>query len=56
MLSFTDIIKDGLKAMDSTAAAMCMDNDVPVLCFALSEKDSIIRAVAGENIGTLIKN
>lgn len=55
-LSFVDIIKDGLKAMDATAATMCMDNDVPVLCFALSEKDSIVRAVCGEKMGTIIKN
>ncbi len=55
-LSFVDIIKDGLKAMDSTAATMCMDNDVPVLCFALNEPDSIVRVVCGEQMGTIIKN
>lgn len=55
-LSYVDIISKGLKAMDSTAATMCMDNDVPVLCFALDEKDSIVRAVCGEKRGTLIKN
>lgn len=55
-LSFVDIISKGLKAMDSTAATMCMDNDVPVLCFALDEENSIIRAVSGEKMGTLIQN
>ncbi len=40
--------------MDTTAATMCMENDVPVLAFGLGEKDSIIRAVCGEKIGTLI--
>ncbi len=55
-LSFVDIISKGLKAMDSTAATMCMDNDIPVLCFALDEKNSVIRAVCGEKLGTIIKN
>ena len=53
-LSYVDVISKGLKAMDSTAATMCMDNGMPVLCFALDEKDSIIRAVCGEKMGTLI--
>ena len=55
-LSFVDIASKGLKAMDSTAATMCMDNDVPVLCFALEEENSIVRAVCGERMGTLITN
>lgn len=55
-LSFGDIVYRGLKAMDATAATMCMENNVPVLAFALGEKDSIIRAVCGEKIGTLISN
>lgn len=53
-LSYVEIISKGLKAMDSTAATMCMENKIPVLCFALDEKDSIIRAVCGEKMGTLI--
>lgn len=53
-LTFGDILNKGLKAMDTTAATMCMENDIPVFAFALGEKDSIIRAVCGENIGTII--
>lgn len=53
-LTFGDIVNKGLKAMDATAATMCMENGVPVLAFALNEKDSIVRAVCGENLGTLI--
>jgi len=55
-LSYKEILQDDLKAMDSTAAAMCRDNDIPVLCFALAEKDALVRVVCGEEIGTLIKN
>ncbi len=55
-LTYVDIISKGLKAMDSTAATMCMDNDIPVLCFGLDEENSIVRAVCGEDLGTLITN
>ena len=55
-LNFGDIVNKGLKAMDATAATMCMENNIPVLAFALGEKDSILRAVCGEQMGTLISN
>lgn len=55
-LTFSDIVNKGLKAMDATAATMCMGNDIPVLAFALGEEDSILRAVCGESLGTLISN
>lgn len=54
-LSYMDIIQKGLKAMDTTAISMCMDNNIPILAFAVNEKDSIVRAVKGEKIGTIIK-
>ena len=53
-LTYTDIVNQGLKVIDSTAATMCMENGVPTLAFGLNEKDSILRAVCGEKIGTLI--
>ena len=55
-ITHMEVINRGLKAMDTTAITMCMDNDVPVLAFALSEKDAIVRAIAGEQTGTLITN
>ncbi len=55
-ISYLDIINNGIKAMDTTAATMCMENGIPVLAFGLDEKDSIIRAACGEKIGTLIDN
>ena len=55
-LTFGDVVNKGLKAMDATAATMCAENNVPVLAFALGEKDSILRAVCGEHLGTLITN
>ena len=53
-LTHMDIINKGLKAMDATAITICMENNIPILAFALSEKDAIIRAVMGEKLGTLI--
>ncbi len=53
-LSYMDVIKKELKAMDTTSITMCMDNHIPVVTFALAEKDSIIRVVKGEALGTYI--
>lgn len=55
-INYLDIIKNGIKAMDTTAATLCMENDVPVLAFALEEKDALVRAICGEQMGTLIDN
>ncbi len=55
-ISYLDVIKNGIKAMDTTAATMCMENDIPVLAFGLDEENSIIKAVCGEKIGTVIDN
>ncbi|MCM1305734.1 MAG: UMP kinase [Firmicutes bacterium] len=53
-LSYMQVISMGLKAMDTTAITMCMDNNVPIIAFSLMEKDSIKKAVCGEQIGTVI--
>ena len=54
-ISYIDFISQGLKAMDTAAVAICMENKIPVLAFGLFEKDSLVRAVTGEDIGTIIK-
>ena len=54
-VEYKEYIAKGLKAMDTTAITLCMDNDIPVLAFGLFEKDALVRAVCGEKIGTLIK-
>ncbi|MDE6613670.1 MAG: UMP kinase [Clostridia bacterium] len=55
-INYIDIIQNGIKAMDATAATMCMENNIPVLAFGLDEKDSLIKAVCGDKIGTVIDN
>ena len=55
VVSYKDYIAQGLKAMDTTAIAMCMENNIHVLAFGLFEENALMRAVTGETIGTLIK-
>lgn len=53
-LSYLDILKDGLKVMDSTAASLCMDNHIQIIVFNMTENGNILKAVTGEKIGTII--
>lgn len=53
-ITYIDVIQKGLQAMDTTAISLCMENKIPIIAFALHEKDSIVRAVNGEKIGTII--
>lgn len=54
-LSQMDVLDKGLKVMDSTAASLSMDNNMPILVFSLDEPDNIVKALCGEDIGTIIK-
>jgi uridylate kinase len=53
-LTYMEIIRRGLKVMDTTAISMCMDHSLPVLVFNLQKVGNIRRAVLGEHIGTLV--
>ena len=53
-LTYMDVLRRGLKVMDSTAISLCMDNDLPILVFNMLDAGSILRAVGGERIGTLV--
>jgi len=53
-LTYMEVIQRKLRAMDTTAISMCMENKIPILAFGLNEPDSIYRAATGEKIGTLI--
>ena len=54
-ISHMEFIRDGLKAMDTTAITICMENKIPIIAFGLFEDNALVRAVSGEKIGTLIK-
>ena len=55
VVSYKDYIAQGLKAMDTTAITICMENNIKVLSFGLFEENALMRAVSGEKIGTLIQ-
>ena len=54
-LTYMKMLNDGLGVMDSTASSLCMDNDIPLLVFNVTEEGNIKRAVSGEEIGTIIR-
>jgi uridylate kinase len=54
-LTYLDVLKQGLKVMDSTATSLCMDNDLPILVFDLTTSGNIERVVCGDQIGTIVK-
>ena len=53
-ISYLDVVNMGLGVMDATAATMCKDNHIPIIVFDLTKEGNILRAVMGENIGTII--
>ena len=54
-LSFTEMLEKDLGVMDLTAATMCKDNHIPVMVFSLEDPANIVRAVCGEDVGTIVK-
>ena len=55
-LTFKEVLDKELKVMDSTAAAMCRDNGMPILVFSMKDPENIVRALCGDDIGTIVTN
>lgn len=53
-ISYIDVLNQGLQVMDSTAISLCMDNKLPIMLYDLAKPGNILRAVCGENIGTVV--
>ena len=53
-ISYTEVLSRRLQVMDSTATSLAMDNNLPVIVFALAEPENILRVLSGEKIGTLV--
>jgi len=53
-IKYMDVIKKGLKVMDTTAISLCKDNNLPIIVFSLKERGNIMRAVMGEKVGTRV--
>ena len=54
-LTHAEVLEKDLKVMDATAAAMCRDNNIAIHVFGLAEENGIMRAICGEEIGTIVK-
>jgi len=54
-LTYNEVLARRLKATDTTAMALAMDNHMTLVCFALADPENIIRVVCGEKIGTIVK-
>lgn len=54
-LDYLDVLKKGLKVMDSTAISLCMDHELPILVFNLSKGGNFKRAVLGDKVGTFVR-
>lgn len=53
-LTFIDVINKSLGVMDSTAASLCMDNNIPLIVFSIIEEGNIKKVIFGEKIGTYV--
>ena len=53
-LSYLDVLKKGLKVMDSTSVSLCMDNKLPMVIFNIRDKQSVKRVLLGEKLGTTV--
>ena len=55
-ISYTDILKKNLKIMDGAAISLCRDHNMPLVTFNLKKRGSLVQAICGEKVGTLITN
>ena len=53
-ISYDEVLAQHLAVMDSTATSLAMDNDIPVIVFALAEPENIVRVLRGEKLGTTV--
>jgi len=51
-ITYMEVLKLGLKVMDSTAISLCKDNNLPIIVFNLNERGNIKKVVTGEKIGS----
>jgi uridylate kinase len=54
-LTYMEVLRRGLKVMDSTAITLAMDNDLPIIVFNIQDDGNIVRALSGEHVGTIVR-
>ena len=53
-LSYIEVLNKSIKVMDSTAVTLCMDNDMDIIVFDMSEQGNILKIIKGKAVGTLV--
>jgi uridylate kinase len=53
-ISFEDVLRKGLKVMDTTAFTLSHENELPIIVFDMNKKGNLLKVVSGENIGTKV--
>ncbi len=53
-ISFNDVLRKGLKVMDSTAFTLSQENELPIVVFDMNKKGNLLKIVSGQNIGTVV--
>jgi uridylate kinase len=54
-LTYLEVLQKRLKVMDATAISLCMDNDLPIIVFNLKQPGSIMKAISGKKVGTIVR-
>ena len=54
VITYLDVLNQGLKVMDATAVSLCMDNKLPIVVFDIGTRGNLKRVVEGEPVGTLV--
>lgn len=55
-LKYIDVLRQGLKVMDTTAISLCMDNNLPIIVFSIKSPGNLMRIVKGDDVGTLVSS
>lgn len=55
-ITFADVLNQDLHVMDTTATALCKDNDLPILVFSMKDPQNIVKAITEKDFGTIVHN
>jgi uridylate kinase len=53
-ISYGRVLVEGLKVLDAAAVSLCMENGLPIVVFDLDTHENVLKAVCGEEVGTMI--
>ncbi len=54
-VTYMEVLRRGLKVMDSTAISLCMDNGIPINIFSVQDEGNLLRVIYGEKVGTRVQ-